>query len=155
MSLLAIILLILLGLILIVVEFLILPGVTVAGIGGILLLAGAIFLSYKTHGNTIGHYTLLGTVLALAFTLYISLRKKTWKRLMLDSNIEGKSFASLIDKIHIGDTGKTISRLNPIGRVIVNDINVEAKSTGEFIDPGIEVLITKVLDNKIVVKPLK
>lgn len=154
MSLLAIILLILLGLILILLEFLVVPGVTIAGIGGLLLLCGAVYISYKTHGTMIGNYTLLGTSLALFVTLFFSLRKKTWRRLMLNSNIDSQSFETLIDKIKPGDTGTTISRLNPMGRVMVNDLNVEAKSTGEFIDPNINVLITKVEENKIVVKPL-
>ena len=49
MSLTAIIILIVVGLLLVLIEFFVLPGTNVAGIIGILLVVGAIFFSYRDH----------------------------------------------------------------------------------------------------------
>ena len=63
MSILAIILLIILGIFLFIVEFLLVPGITIAGIGGAILMAVAVYSAYKTHGSTVGNYTLLATLI--------------------------------------------------------------------------------------------
>jgi membrane-bound ClpP family serine protease len=81
MSVLGIILLILLGVLLFLVEFFIIPGVTIAGIGGALVLGVAVFASYRTYGTTIGTYTLLTVLVISVLTLVLALRSKTWKRL--------------------------------------------------------------------------
>ena len=62
MSLTAIIILILIGIFLFLVEFLLVPGVTVAGIAGFILLVGAVYFGYDSLGTPEGHYVMLGTV---------------------------------------------------------------------------------------------
>jgi membrane-bound ClpP family serine protease len=57
-------------------------------------------------------------------------------------------------KIKIGDKGKTITRLNPMGRVMVGNEHYEAKSIDKLIDQNTEVEIVKIESNKIIVKPL-
>ena len=52
MSILAIVLLILLGMILFLVEFFLVPGVTIAGIGGAILMGASVFMAFRTHGST-------------------------------------------------------------------------------------------------------
>ncbi len=155
MSLLGIILLILLGIFLFIVEFLLVPGVTVAGIGGAVLLAVSIYLAYSTHGSTVGNYTLLGTVVLIIVTLVFTLKSRTWQRLMLSSNIESKIESSDREgRIKPGDTGVTLTRLNPMGRVQINDVIIEGKSTGTFIPEHSKVQVVKVLTTQVIVKPL-
>ena len=52
----------------------------------------------------------------------------------------------------IGDTGKTISRLNPMGKALINSILVEVQATEDFIDEEKEITIEKIHQNKIFVK---
>ena len=47
------------GFVLLILEFLVFPGVNVAGILGFVCVAGAIWLAYSTMGTTVGHFTLL------------------------------------------------------------------------------------------------
>ena len=54
MSIFAIILLILLGLLLLLIEFAVIPGVTIAGIGGFLLLAASVYIAFKELGTAAG-----------------------------------------------------------------------------------------------------
>ena len=156
MSVAAIILLIVLGIFLFVVEFLLVPGVTIAGIGGAILMAVAVYSAYKTHGNAVGNYTLVATLaLSIAGFAY-ALRPKTWKRLMLSKNIEGKVEVGLEnDTIKAGDRGEAITRMAPVGKVLVNDIVVEGKSQKGFLDEHTPIEVIKVLNTQVIVKPIK
>jgi membrane-bound ClpP family serine protease len=155
MSILGIILLIILGILLFLVEFFIIPGVTIAGIGGAVLMGVAVFMAYRTHGATAGNYTLLSTLLITLIALVFALRAKTWKRLMLKTNIEGKVEVGLEEqKIKPGDKGETITRLAPVGKVMVNNIPIEGKSIGGFLDPKTKIIVVKVLGTQIIVKPI-
>ena len=55
--------LILIGFVLLILEFLVFPGVNVAGILGFACVGIAIYIAYSTMGTTVGHFTLLGTLL--------------------------------------------------------------------------------------------
>jgi membrane-bound ClpP family serine protease len=88
MSIYAIILLIILGVVLLWVEFLVVPGITIAGIGGVLLIGTSIYLTYEYHGVSAGNYVLLGSVLFMFLSVYFSLKSKTWKRTMLESSLK-------------------------------------------------------------------
>jgi membrane-bound ClpP family serine protease len=58
------------------------------------------------------------------------------------------------DTLKIGDKGNTISRLNPIGNIRVNDQKFEASSIGDFIDANTPIEITNIEGNKVTVKPV-
>jgi len=149
-----IIFLIILGIILFLIEFLLVPGITVAGIGGAILMIGGVIMAYHFHGTAAGNYTLIGTAVASFITIYFVLKTKTWNRIMLKTSIDGK--VNVVEKenpnVKVGDIGETVTRLNPMGRVLVNGENFEGKSEDVFIDQQSKVEVTKVLSNKIIVK---
>lgn len=153
MSLLAIIIIILLGILLLLLEFLVIPGVTVFGIGGFVFILLGIGSSYYFHGVTAGNITLLGTVIASLFTIYFIFKQKTWKKLGLQASISSKNEPYEVEKIHAGDSGKTITRLAPIGKAMINEVVCEAKSTGGFIDENTDIEVVQVLNTQIIVKP--
>lgn len=155
MSITAIILLILLGIFLFIVEFLLVPGITIAGIGGAILMAVAVYFAYTEHGNAVGNYTLIGTLIILVGGGAYVLRAKTWKKLSLVSNIESRVEVGLSEgKIKIGDKGESISRMAPVGRVLINGLIVEGKSFRGFLDPHTPVEVLKVLNTQVLVKSL-
>ena len=129
MSILAIILLIVLGIFLFIVEFLLVPGVTVAGIGGAILMAVAVYSAYKTHGSAVGNYTLMAT-------------------LILSVGLENEA-------VKVGDRGEALTRMAPIGKVLINEIIVEGKSREGFLDQKTPVEVIKVLNTQVIVKPIK
>jgi membrane-bound ClpP family serine protease len=153
MSLYAIILLIILGVVLLWVEFLVVPGITIAGIGGVLLIGTGIYLSYELYGTSAGNYVLLGSVLFMFVSVYFSLKSRTWKRTMLDFKLEGRVNTFDVTTINTGDTGKTVTRLAPIGKVEVNGVYYDAKSTENIINPNTEITVVKILSDKLIVKP--
>ena len=152
MTILAIILLVIFGILLIILEFFVVPGITVAGVGGLILLFIGAYISFDVYGNTIGQFVVVGEILIVAAVLFFSFRTNTWKRLSLKAEISGRTNTHKEDFFHVGDTGKTITRLAPMGRVEVNDTIIEAKSTGSFIDHNKDIEVVKVLRNKLIVK---
>jgi len=154
MSITVIIILILLGILLFIIEFLLVPGITVAGIGGAILIVGGVIMAYHHHGTTVGNFTLLGTALISFLTIFIVLKSGTWRKIMLQKDISGK--VNVIDQtgagVKIGDVGKTITRLNPIGKVEINGNYFEAQSLNKYIDQKTDIEVIKVLSNKLVVK---
>ena len=155
MSVTLIIILILLGIVLFLIEFLLVPGITVAGIGGAILMISGVVLGYYFHGATAGNLILLGTVVISVLTIYFVLKSRTWKKVMLDTKIDGK--VNLLDrdtgKINIGDTGVSITRLNPMGKIKVNGEYYEAQAVNQLVDENTPVIVSKISGNKIIVKP--
>jgi membrane-bound ClpP family serine protease len=152
MSLVAIVLIILGGIVLLLVEFLIIPGVSVFGIAGFLCLIGGVIASYVFHGNTAGHITLAAAVIASVIAMIIAFRRKTWKKMGLGASIDSRIAAIEPEKIKSGDTGKAITRLAPMGKVKVNDIVCEAKSISGYIHEDTEIEVIKVSQYQLIVK---
>ena len=155
MSVFAIVLLILLGLVLLLIEFAVIPGVTIAGIGGFLLLGASVYIAFVEFGNGAGFLTLLIVMIAAPLMIYYFFKSRQGKKMILNSKIEGKVDTINVDKIKIGDAGKTIGRLAPSGKVKVRGEIVEAQSTGSFIDQNTEIIVSKILSNKIIVETFK
>ena len=150
MTITSIILLILLGIFLLVLEILFVPGMVLGFISIILMLIGVIF-SFKDYGSSVGLIVLGATGIATAFALYWSFNSPIWKKMQVQSKIDGKANALEHGAIKKGDTGKTISRLNPMGKALINDLQVEVQVNEGFIDQDKDITVLKVQQNKIFV----
>lgn len=154
MEILIVILLILVGIGLFLIEFLVVPGVTVAGIGGLLFFIGAVFYGYDKLSDTGGHIVMASTSILFLTSLMYSLRYKTWEKVSLKTTIEGKVNALLDVEVATGDKGVAISRLAPVGKVRVNGSIFEAKSIIGLVDEHTEIEVISVNSTQIIVKPL-
>jgi len=126
---------ILLGILFMLVEIFLLPGISIAGIAGAIFLVGGIVYAYLFLGSTAGNITLAASALAMGSTFFWLLKSKSLRRISLETNIEGKVDNSNLQQMAVGDRGIALSRLNPIGKVMVNDVEAEGKSfDGEFIE---------------------
>lgn len=142
---------IIVGLLLLFAEILIIPGVGVAGILGLMSLAGSCVYAFLEISTTAGVVvTAVLSVLLVALTIYV-LRAKTWKRISLNTNIESKAVADIA--VSVGDEGKTLTRLVPMGQALLGGASVEVKALEGMIDPDVEVVVVMIDDNKIYVKP--
>lgn len=154
MNILIILLLIFLGIVLLLIEFTILPGITIAGVGAVLLFAYSIYMAFSSFGPLAGFMT-LGFIVVIAPLLVVFLfRGKTGRKLTLTTTITGIANEIDQEKIKIGDIGVTIGRLAPMGKIKVNGEVVEAKSTGNYVDPGENVRIIQIEKSQITVEPL-
>ncbi len=154
MELITIIFLIILALILLVVEFMLIPGISVAGIGSLASFVFAVILAFKDLGN-VGGFITLGVILILVPSfLYYFFKGKGMKRLILNSDINSKVENFEEQSIQVGDKGKTIGRLAPAGKARINGQVIEVRSTGAMVDQNTEIEVIKKEGNTLVVKPL-
>lgn len=146
-----IMMLICVGGILLVMEFLIFPGINVVGVVGFCCILAGIVCGYSFYDTATGHLILLVTAVAgFLLTCYV-LRSNTWKKLSLPTQLEG-TVEGVDDSIQVGDLGTTLGRLAPMGNVQIRDIVVEAESQSGYIDSRQQVEVVKIYKNKIVVK---
>lgn len=158
MSLGLIIFLILVGLLLFIIEFMLIPGITIAGVGGAVCLVSGIVFAFVSFGTTTGFLVLGITALVMVVLTVLMLKADTWNKFMLKTTLDGKvdTVGASGDKVQVkaGDRGVTVTRLAPGGKVLVNGEYYEAKSIDILIDPKQEVEVIRIDDNKLIVKPI-
>lgn len=148
-----IITLILVGIILLLAEIFLIPGIGVAGFLGIIALCGATWLTFTGFGATAGVIVTIVNVALLSLALSYALRAKTWKRLELSTVIDN-AVKEEEEKVAVGDRGKTVTRLGPMGTARINEKAYEVTALEGMIDAGTGVEVVLIENNKIYVKPL-
>ncbi len=153
MTLTIIALIILLGLVFMLLEVLVVPGTTFVGIIGILLMVVGIYFAYTQHSTLMGHYFLGGSVVLSLVVIYLALKSDTWKKATLSAELTGKVNTIEQDKVKVGDEGKAISRLTPMGKALINENYYEVESRGGYVDENSDIVVVKISGNKIYVNP--
>jgi membrane-bound ClpP family serine protease len=156
MSLGLIIFLIFVGMLLFIIEFMLIPGITIAGIGGAICLLSGIVFAFISFGTATGLLVLGATALVMVVLTVFMLKAGTWNKFMLKTTIDGKvdTVGAEEGKVKAGDRGVTVTRLAPGGKVLVNGEYFEAKSVDILIDPRQDIEVIRIDDNKLIVKPI-
>ena len=149
-----VIVLIVIGILLLLLEVLVIPGTGFAGIAGFGAIIAGVWIAYAHLGSSTGNMVLLVTLAVNVIAIWIGVRSKTWKKAALVSTIDGKVNVMEDVNLKVGDTGKTISRCAPMGKAEFNGNFVEVDARVDFVDPNTEIEIIKIDNNKIFVKPL-
>lgn len=145
--------LIIIGQALLFIELAIIPGLGVAGVLGLGAIAGSCYLSFANISTTAGIMIILINIILATIVVMLTLRKKTWKRFSLDTNIDAKIDTPIKEKgVNIGDTGTAITRLAPSGTAIINGNTLEVTTRGTLIDPQKSIEVTEISNNKVYVK---
>lgn len=155
MELFIIVLLILLGLFLITAEILLLPGTSVAAIGAILSIVGAAVLSYSEYGIGMAMVVLFGSIVASGITIWLSMRAKTLNKISLKESIDSSTSQNADTFASVGDRGTTLTRLRPMGTVLINNTPIEARSLEGLIEPKKEIEVIGFSDSIVIVKRAK
>lgn len=143
---------IVLGVILLLIEILVVPGVGIPGFIGFFLILLAIYLGFKESTET-GLITLASGGIITGILSVYAFRSKTWDKFSLKSTVSGKTYRIEDGSLSAGNEGITITRINPMGKARFGDIDVEVKSFSTFIEEGKAVEIVEISGNSIVVKP--
>lgn len=143
--------LILAGIILILAELLLIPGVGVAGILGVLSICGASWYAFAVLGPLTGAIVTIFNVVALAVLTCFALRSRTWKKFELNTVIEKKESGI---NVNVGDRGRTVTRLAPMGTASISDTRMEVTALEGMIDAGTEIEVAHIEKNKIYVRPV-
>jgi len=147
-----VILLIGIGLLLIVVELIFVPGTTIVGILGFILTAIGIWMGYAALGTTIGHIILAATILIGGFTFFYSFRSNSWARFALKEQHRSRVNEEQQHALEVGTVGKTVSALRPQGTALFAEHHHEVQTQGEFVPSNMTVRIIKLFQNKIIVE---
>lgn len=139
------------AILLILLEIFMLPGVTVAGVGGFIFAVGGLIYAYSLDTMT-GHITLVTSLLLFGGAFAWLLRSKSFSRVALKTDIASKLLSSRELGIKPGDEGITLSRLAPIGKARINGLTVEAKSMDELINENTPVEVVRVEGYNVIVK---
>ena len=136
---------------LIIAEIFLLPGITIAGIAGTLFAIGGVAYAYSIN-VTFGNITLGSSVVVFGGIFLWLMRSNSFNRVSLKTDIESTVASPRDMDLNIGDEGITLSRLAPIGKARFNNITIEAKSTGDFIDENTTVIIKRIDGYNVVVE---
>jgi len=151
MDILIVIVLCIIGIILVLVEIFLIPGVTFMAVAGILFALGGVYYAFQYLGSTAGIIALIAVVAIIGFAFVYLVKSKALDNIALKTDIDSTVGAKELPDISIGDKGISISRLNPMGKVRVNNITMEAKTMGGFIDESTSVTVIKVLPTQLIV----
>lgn len=138
-----IIILLILGVVLLALEIVALPG-GVAGFFGVLLIGVGVWQSYARFGSKIGTIILLCAIVLCILMLLLFMKTKTWQRFSLNEESASK-VNQLEPAVKTGTRGVTISRLAPTGKALIDGEQMEVHAVNKFIDPDrpIEVVATE------------
>ncbi len=154
------------GLILLGVEVFVLPGFGVAGVLGVLLLVFS--LGAALIGNVgfafPGGESLTRAILTMAVTLVLLVlllfsvgryapRSKRLNSLVLQPALALGDTTGLLEWMHVGERGRSLSPLRPAGVVELGGRRVDAVSTGGYVDTGTSVEVVRVHPSYVEVNP--
>jgi len=149
-----VILLIMIGLVLIIVELIFVPGVTIVGILGFILVAVGIWISYAALGTNTGHLVLAAAVLTGGLALFYSFRSDAWSRFALKESNKSRVNEENPHLLQVGEEGTTVSALRPQGTALFKERRHEVQTMGTFLRPNTPVRIIKIVANKITVEAI-
>lgn len=146
-----IIALVLLGLVLIALEIVVLPG-AVAGICGGVLTAVAIWQTYVTYGTVAGTVVLIVSLVLGIAMVAVLMQSRMWRKVSLHEEVDSRANTIDATKVKVGSRGVTITRVAPSGNARFDDEVVEVHTNSEFLDPQTPVEVVDVEGYKVVVK---
>ena len=142
------------GLVLLILEFIFIPGTTIIGFIGLICSGVGIYLGYRYFGSGTGTIILAATGGSILASLYFSLKSGAWEQFSLKSSIQSKVNED-DDLPVVGDIGMAVSSLRPSGRADFDGDLYEVSSRSGFVDSGKNVRVTKVESRRIWVEEAK
>ena len=150
-----------LGILLLFVEIILLPGFGAAGVPGILLIGLGVGLVWLSSGwETALMYAggvVIVTIPIAILGLWLAPRTKFGKSFILEAaekSADGFQAPSQNLVNLVGKTGQAITPLRPAGAALIDGQRVDVVTGGEFIETDAEVEVIVVEGNRVVVRRL-
>ncbi len=145
----------LVGIGLLILEIFFIPGIGIAGIGGIAMLAGAVWFAYEQIGTITGNVTLITSLIVLILSIYWFIKGKMINNLSLHKDIDSTAPNNIKSDIKIGQEGITISQIKPMGQILIDGNVIEAKSENGFIEVNKKVEVEKIYSTYVIISEIK
>lgn len=143
---------VILGIAFFILEIFFLPGISIGGIVGTLFTGAAIWYAFAKMSATAGWIVVSVSAIALLLAVVYFIKGKPLDKVALNRELESDNPYNM-SNVEVGDCGRTLSRLAPMGKVMVNGEDYEAKVRNGFLDGGIEVVVVAIEGNVLVVEP--
>lgn len=141
------------GLVFLLVEILVTPGV-VLGTIGLGFISFGVFQAYNEYGNTTGNIVLFSVGVITIGVVLFALKSGVWTKMASTGTIASKAKENAVDLVTIGDQGKALSAMRPLGTGLINNRKVEVSSEGEAIETGSRIEVIRIDQNKIYIKKI-
>ena len=122
-----------LGILLLALEIVALPG-GIAGAFGVILIGFGVWQTYALFGPNTGTIVLLCAIALCTLMMVLFLRKRTWQRFSLNEEVTSR-VNEIESAVKVGSRGTTISRLAPTGKALIDGQPTEVHAVNKFIDP--------------------
>lgn len=140
------------GVIFLLAEVFLLPGLSLAGFIAAGCMIYATIHAFLYLGTLAGWLTLLVTILISIAIIIWFMRSKTLDRLSLKKNITSSVKNDDTETIQIGDLGVATTRLALIGNAEFKGNIIEVRSAGEFIDEKTPIIVERITNGVIIVR---
>ena len=150
----AIISLIIIGLALLVIELIFIPGTTIVGIVGLLCVVSGLVLTFNNFGNNVGWVATGGTAVFSAAVFIYAFKSGAWSKFALKGKIDSKVNQDKPIQLKVGDEGISRSTLRPIGKGEFDNDLLEVRSLGELVPTDTKIRVIKVNKREIFVEPI-
>lgn len=141
------------GLIFLLLEILVTPGV-VLGIIGLGFISFGVFQAYNEYGNTTGNIVLFSVGVITIGVVLFALKSGVWTKMASTGTISSKAKENAVDIVAVGDQGKALSAMRPLGTALINGKKVEVSSEGEAIETSSRIEVIRIEQNKIYIKKI-
>lgn len=139
------------GIILLLLEVFLFPGISLAGIGAAACLIYANVRAFNELGFWPGVITLAVSIVSSILVFVWFMRSKSLDRLALKKDIDSSVKQPETDTIRPGETGIALTRLAQIGNAQFGDRIVEVKSAGDFIEAHSPIVVERITNGVIIV----
>ena len=121
------------GLLFLILEVFVFPGVGVSGLVGILALGAGVTMAFM-QDTYLGMLTLGGSLVGTSILIYMSIKFDTFSIMSLSTQIDSKVQVNHLKELKVNDEGVTVSRLAPMGKARFGNLYSEVSSCGSSID---------------------
>lgn len=149
-----VVILVFFGLLFLVAELVLLPGISIGALLALVCYGSSIYLAFRDYGTVGGCLVIVAVVVLSLVATVVSLRAKTWQRFSLRQEICSSSMPRPEELLQPGDRGTTLSRLSPMGKVEIGGRIYEAKSLDAYVDPHKEVEVVGFENFSVVVRTI-
>lgn len=149
-----IVILVFFGLLFLVAELVLLPGISVGALLALVCYGSSIYLAFRDYGMAGGCLVIVAVVVLSLVATVVSLRARTWQRFSLKQEIRSSSMSRPEESLQPGDRGTTLSRLSPMGKVEIGGRIYEAKSLDAYVDPHREVEVVGFENFSVIVRTI-
>ncbi|MCC6556205.1 MAG: hypothetical protein IT372_24860 [Polyangiaceae bacterium] len=148
-----VILLMAVGVVLLALEILVIPGFGVVGLLGIAAVLAACVVAWTGLGAAYGLLSLGAGIAAAGLLFWLVPRTRAGKAMVLSETQAGGRAASAGLAELLGREGRALTPLRPAGSVEIGDRTVDVVTDGVYVEAGAEVRVVKVEGARVVVEP--